>query len=77
MGRPLRVLLLLALALLGVLSFLAADDRVFGELTLLATVGLIDVEDERPLPRLPLRALGHAIGRGDRIAANSRVPGID
>ena len=56
--RPLRVLLLLLLALLGALCFFAADDRVFGELTLLATVGLIDVEDERPLPRFHFEQLG-------------------
>jgi hypothetical protein len=55
--RPLRVLLLLLLALLGALCFFAADDRVFGELTLLATVGLIDVENERPLPRFHFKQL--------------------
>ena len=56
--RPLRRTSSASFALLGALCFFAADDRVFGELTLLATVGLIDVGDERPLPRFHFEQLG-------------------
>src|SRR5208337_5022199 len=69
--RPLRVLLLLVLALLGALCFFAADDRVFGELTLLATVGLIDVEDERRWARFHFRQLGTKLA--EEIAAPPRA----
>ena len=40
------------------LGFFAADDPVFSELTLLTTVGLIDVQGEHPLPRFQFEHLG-------------------